>query len=183
MQRIQKQKNKYNRGFALFLASLIASLMLALGVAMFTIAQKQVRISSIARESQFAFYAADAAAECALYLHFVRNAFATTTDFAIDSSTKCDGKALLSTNFPPANPKTSLGGHDNVDGAGRYITTFIYDLDGVNSKKYCVSIQVRRDDNNKPHTQINALGYNVSCLKRVDPNQKRILERAVRMNL
>ncbi len=57
------KKVKNNRGFTLLLASLIASLLATIGLAMFAIAQKEVRLSSMGRESQFAFYAADTGAE------------------------------------------------------------------------------------------------------------------------
>jgi Tfp pilus assembly protein PilX len=54
------------RGFTLLLASLISSLLLILGSAIFVLVQKQIILSSLGRDSQFAFYAADQAAECAM---------------------------------------------------------------------------------------------------------------------
>jgi len=56
-----------SRGFTLFYALLVTSLLLALGLAVFNITLKELLLSSDARESQNAFYAADAALECALY--------------------------------------------------------------------------------------------------------------------
>lgn len=158
------------RGFTLLLAALIASLMTALGIAMFTIAQKEVRLSSVARDSQFAFYAADAGAECALYLHYVHNAFATSTAFTDTSKIKCDEQTLLDITTGVA--KTSLG--------GAYETTFRYDLNGDN-KQYCVSIKVEKDDLNHPHTKIKSLGYNASCDSR--SSSLRLLERAISIDL
>ena len=80
-------KNKHpqskDRGFTLLLAALISSIVLSLGTAVFSIAQKEQVLSSVGRNSQFAFYAADTAAECALYwdtrsdIH--PNTFATST--------------------------------------------------------------------------------------------------------
>src|SRR5229473_174899 len=55
------------KGFTLLLAALISSIVLSLGAAIFSIAQKELALSSVGRNSQFAFYAADTAAECALY--------------------------------------------------------------------------------------------------------------------
>src|SRR3990167_7483874 len=67
------------RGFTLLLAAIVSSIVLAVGAAIFGIAQKQVLLSAIGRDSQFAFYAADTAAECALYWDFRCNYFASST--------------------------------------------------------------------------------------------------------
>lgn len=56
-----------SRGFTLFYALLVTSLLLALGLAVFNITLKELMLSSDARESQNAFFAADAALECALF--------------------------------------------------------------------------------------------------------------------
>ncbi len=56
-----------SRGFTLFYAVLVTSLLLALGLAVFNITLKELRLSSDARESQNSFYAADTALECVLY--------------------------------------------------------------------------------------------------------------------
>jgi Tfp pilus assembly protein PilX len=63
-----KQKNTtHRRGFTFFYAALVASLLLAIGLAIFDITFKQLLLSSDARESQSAFYAADNGLECALF--------------------------------------------------------------------------------------------------------------------
>lgn len=61
------QDRSLSRGFALLIASLVASVVLLLASAIFDIAQKQVMLASISQQSQYAFYAADTGAECALY--------------------------------------------------------------------------------------------------------------------
>jgi hypothetical protein len=79
---LQKRRHptvNLQKGFTLLLAALIASIVLSLGAAIFAIAQKELALSSIGRNSQFAFYAADTAAECALYWD-VRGSFATSSD-------------------------------------------------------------------------------------------------------
>lgn len=55
------------RGFTILFAVLIASIMLAIGIAIFDITVRELRLSSVARESQFAIYAAETGVECALY--------------------------------------------------------------------------------------------------------------------
>ena len=55
------------RGFALLIAVIFMSVMLSLGLALSSIGYKQQVLASTATESQYAFYAADAGMECALY--------------------------------------------------------------------------------------------------------------------
>lgn len=56
-----------NRGFTLLISLVLTSVVLAVGVALLDIAYKQILLASSARQSQYAFYNADSALECALY--------------------------------------------------------------------------------------------------------------------
>lgn len=56
------------KGFSVLFASLIGSLVLAIGLAILSITLKQISLASSSRESQRAFYAADSGTEFALYL-------------------------------------------------------------------------------------------------------------------
>ncbi len=56
-----------NRGFTLLIAVIFMSVMLSLGLALGSLAYKQEILASSAIQSQYAFYAADSALECALY--------------------------------------------------------------------------------------------------------------------
>jgi len=60
------KKNKES-GFVILFAMLISTLILLMSAGIFRVAQKESILSSYSRESQKAFYAADAGAECALY--------------------------------------------------------------------------------------------------------------------
>lgn len=63
-----KKNNFYSKkGFTLIFAILISSLLVGIGIAITNLAIRQLSIASVSRESQLAFYAADAGAECALY--------------------------------------------------------------------------------------------------------------------
>jgi len=53
-----------NQGFALLLAIVVSSVLLAIGLSMLTITTKQLTLSSTARESEIAFQAAAAGMEC-----------------------------------------------------------------------------------------------------------------------
>jgi len=74
-------KNPLSRrqGFALLYAVLVSSLLLAIGTTIVSTTLKNLEFSSTGRESQFSFYAADSAAECALYYDKIKGAFPTST--------------------------------------------------------------------------------------------------------
>lgn len=55
------------KGFVLAFSLLISSIVLALAFGIFNILLKQIVLTGSAKDSQIAFYAADAGAECALY--------------------------------------------------------------------------------------------------------------------
>lgn len=55
------------KGFTLLFAALAGSLLFSAGIAIANLAVRELALSSAGRESQFAFYAADTGAECALY--------------------------------------------------------------------------------------------------------------------
>jgi hypothetical protein len=56
-----------NRGFTAFVAVLVASLALAIGLSIYDLLSRELLLSQTARESQYAIFAADTGAECALY--------------------------------------------------------------------------------------------------------------------
>jgi Tfp pilus assembly protein PilX len=147
-------------GFTLLLAALIASIVLALGSSIFTIAQKQVKLSTLGRDSQFAFYTADTGAECALYWDVRYNLFSTTTTA---TSATCDGRPLTITGIGASFP---------------YTARFQIDLFTDQSTGYCTEVTVTKDIAN-PHTVIHADGYNVTCAAK-DSNA-RALQRSVEL--
>jgi len=82
-------------GFTILFASLVSSLLLAVGLVIFDITYKQAVFSAVVRDSNFAIYAADSGLECALYwdLRYTGSAnygsgsvFATSTDSTPPSS-------------------------------------------------------------------------------------------------
>ncbi len=103
-----KHRVRRQAGFTLLLAALVSSIVLAVGAAIFGIAQKQVLLSAIGRDSQFAFYAADTAAECALYWDFRCNYFASSTALINASCNNpnptCDTKLIRAEGRPTQAP-------------------------------------------------------------------------------
>lgn len=76
---------KYKKGFTVFFATLVASLALAIGFAIYDLTVRSLNLSTVASQSQYAIYAADTGAECVLYWdsHYNTNksAFATTSAY------------------------------------------------------------------------------------------------------
>lgn len=80
-------------GFTILLAALVSSLVLSLGISIFTIARKSITLSTLGRDSQYAFYAADTAAECALYWDLRHDAFGSASSSPLSELT-CDGQTV-----------------------------------------------------------------------------------------
>lgn len=81
------------RGFALLVAILLATIAVTLGVSLIDIAYKQVILAATAKQSQYGFYSADSAMECALYWDQKFNAFSYSAPRDTSSMT-CNGLAL-----------------------------------------------------------------------------------------
>ncbi|MFQ5661814.1 MAG: hypothetical protein ACE5F2_00995 [Candidatus Paceibacteria bacterium] len=144
-------KSKKNKGFALLYSVLVASVLLAIGLAIFNITIKELLLSSLGRDSQFAFYAADTGAECALYWDFKAGAFASSTP----SSIECADTVI-----------DDMGGKP-------YGVPNEFTLD-FSPEPYCVTVSVTKYD--APlRTVIESRGYN-TC----DVTNPRRVERAIR---
>jgi len=126
---------------------------LAVGLAVFNIGSKELILSATARDSQFAFYAADTGVECALYWDFKTGAFSPESP---PSDIKC------------VETTTTVGG-----GAYGVPTTFrLYFL----PQPYCVDVTVTKINVPVRKTYIDARGYN-TC----NEDNPRRVERAIRV--
>ncbi|MFA7309653.1 MAG: hypothetical protein WC050_02000 [Candidatus Paceibacterota bacterium] len=152
------------RGFTLLLAALVSSIVLSLGSSIFLIAKKQITLSSIGRDSQFAFYAADTGAECALYWDVRYDAFGTTTLAAVPT---CDGKEL--------NAAVESG----TFGTRPYVVEFRINLFSDQSTGYCTDVTIYKNTSN-PYTVIHADGYSTTCEAMGTNN--RALQRSVELH-
>lgn len=155
-----KKISNSESGFTILLAALVASLVLTLGVSIFSIAQKQVILSSLGRSSQYAFYAADSGAECALYWDIRFNFFSTTTNGTIIPG--CGGTSPLIFT-PPTVPE-----NQNI-----YTMEFEYEPNG-----YCAKVSVTKNLL-EPSTVIHADGFSVACVD-IDVSN-RALQRSVEL--
>ncbi|MDZ4227110.1 MAG: hypothetical protein U1D26_01385 [Patescibacteria group bacterium] len=168
---LPRRAKRGQRGFTLLLAALIASIVLALGSSIFSIAQKQVTLSSIGRDSQFAFYAADTAAECALYWDFRYGYFATSTIEGIPEPVSCDGQPMDASGRSDAFPYT--------------MTSQPMDLFTSASppSDLCAQVTVTKsldDTTGAIRTVVHANGYSTSCA--TITTNPRALERSVQLH-
>lgn len=144
------------RGFTLMLAALVASVALALASSIFALAQKELTLSSVGRDSQFAFYAADSGAECTLYWDIRFQRFPTSTPTSVLLT--CDNEEKTTT-------------ASTVD--GRIVSTFEYEPNG-----FCAKVVVTKSNVN-PRTVIHVDGYNTTCAN--ISASARALERSVEL--
>lgn len=145
------------RGFTILLAALVASLVLALGISVFSIAQKQLILSSTGRNSQYAFYSADTAAECALYWDARFNYFGTTSPPGVNP--ECDAQLLGATGVRTSYP---------------YTVEFEFEPNG-----YCARVTVTKNTVH-PRTLIRANGFSVDCAQIATSD--RVLQRSVELS-
>lgn len=161
--------NTSQKGFTLLLASLIASLLTSMGIAMYTIAQKEIVLSSLGRDSQYAFYAADSGAECALYWDF-RGGFDVTT---ATHDASCNGTIIGEYRPPESATENDLVIGGEAYEAGVAVTDFTFEQNG-----YCVIVEVTKYESGSVTTTIDSRGYSTGCDEESNPRR---LERAVRM--
>ena len=145
------------RGFTLLIAMTITATLLLVSAGIISVAVREAFLTSSARESQYAFYAADTATECAVYWD-VKNpagysAFATSTA----SSIYC--------NKDSSNPSNQFTVGSSA--VSNFTMTFL-------PKPYCASVTVNKMANG--HVTIDSHGYN-TC----DQSNPRRVERAVRV--
>lgn len=168
------------RGFTLLLAALISSIVLSIGAAIYGIAIKELQLSTLGRNSQYAFFAADTGAECALYWDVRYAYFASTTPAGV--SPKCDAQDLTvstSQGTPPTYP---------------YTKTFQFQTGAPlgSPTKYCTVVSVTKcqgaiqtdgsctNSGTIIQTQIHADGYDVACSEIATSN--RALQRSVELH-
>lgn len=89
---------KNQKGFTLLFATLVAALILSVGIAIANITLLQIVLSAAGKESQSAFYYADSGIECALYYEYnVPRAdkslfFSSSQDIEVGKTITCEGK-------------------------------------------------------------------------------------------
>lgn len=173
-------KNTKEKGFTLLFAVLLSVLVLSVGASVINIAMKQVILSGIGRESQFAFYAANTGIECALYWDYRdEKVFATSS---------------LSTPYTKNDEDVNdiLCGAQSIYRTYQNVATDIFDFENSNDSKgiskftikfedqiqYCSIVTVTKEkENGIITTTIESRGYN-TC----DKNNPRRIERGLQLS-
>ncbi len=172
-------KKENQKGFTLLFAVLLSVLVLAVGASVINIAMKQVILTGIGRESQFAFYAANTGVECALYWDY-RDArvFATSSLFEgyTDESDKggitCAKESIYMQDDGTIGEITSVDEKTPTSAISRFTIRF------ENPIQYCAIVSVTKSKNNNDtwSTTIESRGYN-TC----DKSNPRRIERGLQL--
>lgn len=176
--KIKSKKLKEERGITLFIAVVIMGILVFISFAVVNIAAKSALFASSGRDSKFAFYAADAGLECALFWDATPDAskFSTSTT---GGSITCGGTSaspnVISVGDDIAGTSTTItqigGGGDSSP-----VSVFGFDLnDGSHPVPYCVIVTVHKYyEDSRLWTYIKSRGYN-TC----DANNPRRIERGI----
>jgi Tfp pilus assembly protein PilX len=169
-------------GFALLVAVLISSVVLAVGLSMLEITLKQYVFSGTGRESEIAFYVADAVLECALYQD---NPVSGDSAFTLGENLTTVTCMGVTTSINVTGTDSIL--NDNEDA----LVQFDWTIPG-SSQAVCGKIGVMKvnggsgvlldntiqcDISGSQCTRIEARGYNKACNQL---NSARVVERALR---
>lgn len=147
-------KNLRQKGFTLLMSLLVISIILSIGMGVSDIVIRETKISGVGRESQVAFSAADAGAECAFFWE-IKHPGMIQSAFNSANTVNCAGNSV----------SNSFSGN---------VSNFILNL-GNNS---CVNVKV--DKASSPtQTIIESRGYNTNCAS-ISPFR---VERAIRLTL
>lgn len=150
------------QGIALLVTLIFMSVMLSFGLALASLGYKQSVLASSAVESQYAFYAADAALECALYADQQQAAFTYSAHSAINppNPTVCDGTTASITAYAYTGTRLTFVERMSLDGG-----------------KLCADVTVYKLSNGRSY--LFGQGYNVSCAVVANPAGARVASRGI----
>jgi Tfp pilus assembly protein PilX len=160
-----------NRGITLFIAVVVMGILLFISFAVVNIAVKSSLFSSSGRDSQYAFYAADAGAECAFYWDSKFDAFATST-----SGGAGDALTFTCAGSPDINSGQAIAGTSTISLIGGTVanptSTFGFVMNqGSNPVNSCAVVTVRKYySGSNLMTRVESRGYNTcnSSLRRLE---------------
>lgn len=153
-------KHALPKGFTLLISIVLATVALSVALALIDVAYKQVVLAITVRQSQYAFYRADALIECALYYDQTQNAFSYDTPA---TSITCEGHELVFSDAP----------NSSVQNGGVRTTTLTMPCDGGGSDGMIVAY---KHQSGVPSTYIYGRGYS-SC----NEDDDRRVERGLRV--
>jgi hypothetical protein len=160
-----------NQGMTLFIAIVVMSVLLFISFAVVNIAIKGSLFSSSGKDSQYAFYAADAGLECAVY--WDSSVDPSKFDISTDGSPiNCAGSSM-STGNTIVGTQMLIGGGGN----SKRTSSFGFVLNqGLNPIQSCVIVTVEKRQSDG-RTYIKSSGYN-TC----DTSDPRRVERGIEVS-
>lgn len=164
------------KGFALLIAVIFMSVVLTLGLALGSLGYKQQVLASGAVESQYAFYAADSAMECALYADQQQNLFAYNANLGAPvPSMTCDGAAPYT---------ASIISH--TSSLWVMFNRVSLDKDPNGNPTRCADVTIYKYSSPQPPnnvvTYLFSQGYDVSCATVANPAGARFVSRGMDIN-
>ncbi len=155
------------KGFSIYLAVIMSAALLTVAVSVSKISSSSLKYVNINKESQAAYFAAEAGLECALYWDTYPSVSAF--DYNTANTITCLGQ-VMSGGIALPNGQTSLVGGG---GASNYISNFLFYMEpgASQTSKPCVYVTVSKAGFT---TIIKSRGYNICSFS--DP---RILERGI----
>lgn len=147
-----KIKNK--KGYALLFTIMIISVISVITAGLISTSTKQLILSSLAKNSQTAFYQADTAGDCALYTDLAKTTEQIQEFIDTGDGLDCGGKKLF------------------ISGDTSNYTLMPNDVLGSNTPCFSISIEKTGID-----TKIVAKGYNICNL-----NNPRVVEREIQIS-
>lgn len=168
-------------GFTLFFAMLVGSLALAVGLAIYDLTVREINLSALATQSQYAIYAADTGVECALYwdAKYVdvpsnnnggsNSVFASSTADTLRPLTNvvCNGQDIAAGSVPWTVTA--------VAGAATTTFTMAVSAQSLSGLTTWASVIVAKNGN-PPQTTISSHGYNTNAIGLLQ------LERAIQVS-
>jgi len=155
-----------SRGFTLLIAVIFMSVMLSFGVALGSLGYKQQVLASGAIASQYAFYVADTALECALYADQQQNLFDYRKYDGKPKSMSCDGDVVAVVQAPPTVNELVSTVRLSLDSDTRCADVTVY--------KYSVP---QPPDNATSY--LFSIGYDVPCSRLLNPDNVRFVSRGI----
>lgn len=176
-------------GFVLLYAVLVSGIILGVGLSLINLFTKQIILSSIGRNSQFAYYAADAGKQCAYfwYASYYSAVFGVLVNNQVNPPTSSD---LPSTLFQAGTGQVSIFcnnrpliiNYEPSSESSKLISNFTLPLSPDPNQPSCAKVQVtRKIAAGQVETMIRSSGYNASCGDLGDQGKKnpRRIERVV----
>lgn len=159
-----------SQGFALLVAVIFMSVMLSFGLALGSLGYKQQVLASNAVESQYAFYVADAALECALYADQQQGLFAyPASDPSSAPAMTCDGSVAVSAEKTWSGSYWTVTNRLALDSGAHCADVTVY--------KYSPSWIASNPSN--PSAYLFSQGYNVPCSTVGNPGDARFSSRGL----